>query len=84
MSAEVLNRWKSRALRAEMKLYRAGLSTYCPADLYSDAEYLLITLEHKDGRSPHVSELIDARERLALRDAPPVVPPDLIPPPPAA
>lgn len=66
---EVLNRWKSRALRAEMQLHRAGLISYCPADVWSDDAYLTITLEHKDGRRPHIDELNAARNRFAVESS---------------
>jgi hypothetical protein len=58
-------RWISRALRAEVELFRAGLRPGDPRSVYSDDAWLVATFTHKDGSAPHVDELIAARARLA-------------------
>lgn len=63
MEAAVLDRWRSRALRAEMKLHRANLG-HNVSDMYTDDEWLVFTLEHKDGSAPRIDEVNAARARL--------------------
>ena len=58
-------RWIARALRAELKLFRAGLSTYDPSSAYNDDEWLARTFEHKDERPATIDDLLRARARLA-------------------
>lgn len=61
----ILNRWKSRALRAEMALYRAGLSDYDPSAIYSDAQWIVLCYEKKDGKMISILDLELAKRSLA-------------------
>lgn len=56
-------RWMSRALKAEHDLFRAGLRSHTPADIYSDDAWLCATLTHKDGSTVHIAQLTAARAR---------------------
>jgi hypothetical protein len=62
-----LERWQSRALRAEHALFKAGLKPSTPADVWGDDEWLCVTFEHKDGSPVHVDQLNAARERVAAK-----------------
>lgn len=62
-----LERWQCRALRAEHALFKAGLKTSTPADVWGDDEWLCVTFEHKDGSPVHIEQLTAAHERLAAK-----------------
>ncbi|HHP5454632.1 TPA: hypothetical protein ACSCXL_004125 [Aeromonas veronii] len=63
----ILNRWKARALRAENKLRLAGLKGGESVAGWSDDEYLVLCLEHKDGSTATVDELQAAQARLNIK-----------------
>lgn len=64
MHTDALDRWISRALRAELALFKAGIDTRDPREVYTSDEWLIRTLEHKDGRAPTIDELRFARMRI--------------------
>lgn len=64
---QVLNRWKSRALRAEAKLFRAGMAQFDPTQLFADDEWIFLTLEKKDGSLVTVDEVREAKNSLEAR-----------------
>jgi len=65
MSITSENRWKARALRAEQRLRtlaEKGIKVgEIPTDLFSEEEYLLIVLEHKDGSIATIDDLKKAK-----------------------
>ncbi|MND19386.1 hypothetical protein D3C80_97010 [compost metagenome] len=62
---EILNRWKARALRAENKLRLAGLPGGEAVEIWGEDDYLVLCLQHKDGRTCTLDELQAAQARLA-------------------
>lgn len=58
---QTVARWRSRALRAEAKLAREGLAPYDPRQIYTDSEWMVLTLEAKDGSVITVEQLQAAR-----------------------
>lgn len=66
-----MERWISRALRAEAQLFEAGLRAGDPRSVYSDDAWLDRTFAHKDGSQATIDELIAARNRLAAGEPSP-------------
>ena len=64
---DILNRWVTRALRAENKLRLAGMPGGESVGMYGEDEYLVQCLEHKDGRTCTIDEVRAAKARLAGR-----------------
>ncbi|BBR09290.1 hypothetical protein [Aeromonas caviae] len=62
---EILNRWKARALRAENKLRLAGLPGGEAVEIWGEDDYLVLCLQHKDGRTCTLDEQQAAQVRVA-------------------
>ena len=62
---DILNRWVTRALRAENKLRLAGMPGGEGVNIWGEDEYLVRCSEHKNGRTCTIDEVRAAQARLA-------------------
>lgn len=68
MMDEVTARWMRRALLAEHKLFTSGITTHTPADIFTDEEWLVRTLTHKDGSPVHIDQLNAAKAAITIKE----------------
>lgn len=64
---QAIDRWMRRALLAEHKLFTSGITTHTPADIFTDEEWLVRTLTHKDGSPVHIDQPNAARAAISIK-----------------